>query len=215
MRTGDRHILPILLAVPVGGEPVRRQRHQWPGDRRAALAAIGCGLALTACGASGGGGTGTGTNSSGGYTVALKYATCMRAHGVPNFPDPSPNGGGIDVSPGSGVNPQSPAFATAQQACGKIGGGPGAGHPLPAAQRRQLLALSRCMRAHGVPNFPDPVFPSTGGARIQIAPGSGLDPTSPAFQAASRTCGGPRPGLRFHRPVGAGGGAKAPVASGG
>lgn len=42
------------------------------------------------------------------------------------------------------------------------------------------LALARCMRAHGVPKFPDP-----GG---QLGPGSGADPASPAFQAA---IGGP------------------------
>jgi hypothetical protein len=38
------------------------------------------------------------------------------------------------------------------------------------------LALARCMRAHGVPGFPDP-----GG---RVGPGSGADPASPAFQSA-------------------------------
>ncbi|HLK00184.1 MAG TPA: hypothetical protein VKU39_09785 [Streptosporangiaceae bacterium] len=37
-------------------------------------------------------------------------------------------------------------------------------------------AFARCMRAHGVPKFPDP-----GG---QLGPGSGADPASAAFQAA-------------------------------
>ena len=54
---------------------------------------------------------------------------------------------------------------------------------LTAAPREQLqtqaLQRAQCMRAHGVPNFPDPGSPP--------APGS-IDPQSPAFQAAARTC---------------------------
>jgi hypothetical protein len=41
------------------------------------------------------------------------------------------------------------------------------------------LALARCMRAHGVPNFPDP-----NGQAGQLGPGSGVDPASQAYQAA-------------------------------
>jgi hypothetical protein len=45
------------------------------------------------------------------------------------------------------------------------------------------------MRSHGVPNFPDPVFKSTGGGiGIQIG-GAGIDPGSPAFQNAAKQCG--------------------------
>jgi hypothetical protein len=57
---------------------------------------------------------------------ALKMAACMRAHGVSNFPDPqvsSAPGGGVGVrigGPGSGIDPNSPAFKSAQQACGSI-----------------------------------------------------------------------------------------------
>ena len=195
MRTGHRHILPIFAAALVG---------------------LGCSLVLADCGAAAAGtGTGTGTAGSGGANPALKYAQCMRAHGVTNFPDPSPSGGGIDIGPGSGINPQSPVFGSAQQACAKIGGPGGPGHPVTASQHQRLLALSQCMRTHGVPGFPDPVFPATGGATIQLQRGSGVDPTSPAFQAASRTCGGPRPGPGFHRAVAVGGGANARVPSGG
>jgi hypothetical protein len=69
----------------------------------------------------------------GGLEVAkkngLKFAACMRSHGVPNFPDPqiqSGPGGGIGVRiGGAGINPQSPAFQSAQKACGKLFGGLG------------------------------------------------------------------------------------------
>ena len=53
--------------------------------------------------------------------------------------------------------------------------------------------MSRCMRSHGVPNFPDPTFqsgPGGGvGVGIKIGNGSGIDPSSPAFQAAQKECG--------------------------
>jgi len=49
---------------------------------------------------------------------ALKFAECMRAHGVSNFPDPSTSGGGISLG-GPGMNMNSPQFQSAQHACQK------------------------------------------------------------------------------------------------
>jgi hypothetical protein len=48
----------------------------------------------------------------------LKFAACMRTHGVPSFPDPTFSGGGVRVQIGGpGVSPSSPAFKAAQQSC--------------------------------------------------------------------------------------------------
>ncbi len=54
----------------------------------------------------------------------LKLSRCMRANGEPKFPDPSSNG--IQISPSSGIDPQSPQFLAAQKACAKefLGGSP-------------------------------------------------------------------------------------------
>jgi hypothetical protein len=59
---------------------------------------------------------------------ALAFSACMRKNGVANFPDPQFGAGGkvgINISPSSGIDPQSPQFKHAQQACqkdfGKIG----------------------------------------------------------------------------------------------
>jgi hypothetical protein len=59
----------------------------------------------------------------------LSYSACMRSHGVPKFPDPNFSGGHISlsISSGSGIDPQSPQFQSAQKACqgdlpGKLGG---------------------------------------------------------------------------------------------
>jgi hypothetical protein len=49
----------------------------------------------------------------------LKYAQCMRSHGVPKFPDPKA-GGALTVGSKSGVDPNTPQFKAAAQACQKI-----------------------------------------------------------------------------------------------
>ena len=46
----------------------------------------------------------------------LAFAACMRRHGVPKFPDPSPRGGFV-TSASSTADPSSPQFQAAQKAC--------------------------------------------------------------------------------------------------
>ena len=78
-----------------GGVMRRRVRWSSPTARLAALAV--CAIALAACGSA------SNPSSSGSAgTQAVKYADCMRANGVPNFPDPGSNG--------ALPNPASPAF---------------------------------------------------------------------------------------------------------
>lgn len=55
----------------------------------------------------------------------------------------------------------------------------------------QFLALSRCMRSHGVPDFPDPT--TGGGVGIvlpHVGPGSDLNPDNPAYKRANKACQG-------------------------
>ena len=66
---------------------------------------------------------------------AMQYAECMRKHGVPNFPNPVE--GHIQLQPGDGVEPGSPALEAAEKACQVFApqgapGGPGA-RPGPSA----------------------------------------------------------------------------------
>jgi hypothetical protein len=66
--------------------------------------------------------------------------------------------------------------------------------------QQEALNYSRCMRSNGVPNFPDP---QPGGGFVFRA-GAGVDPSSPAFEAARAKCqkqiplGGPTPGSTTH-----------------
>jgi hypothetical protein len=153
-----------------------------------------------------GGGAATAVLGGGGGAKLLKFSECMRAHGVPNFPDPSANGS-ISISSSTGVNPQSAQVQKAQDICGKLLS-LGNVAPSPAEQAQALanaLKFSQCMRSHGVTNFPDPQS-SGGGAHIgiRISANSGLDPSSPIFQAAQKACQGNLPLLS------AGGPTKAP-----
>ena len=91
---------------------------------------------------------------------AFAFARCMRANGVPTFPDPAP-GGGFAFHASAGFI-SSPAFKAAQARCGKLlptPGGPG-GPSFPpqvtAHALAQLRTVAQCMRAHGISGFPDP-----------------------------------------------------------
>jgi len=155
---------------------------------------------------SGGGQAQTSGGSGGGASLAIaggkaadmtKFASCMRSHGVPNFPDPSAQGG-ISITPSMGIDPSSPQFQSAQGACQKLM--PRGQAPSPAQQAQmqtQALKFSACMRSHGLPNFPDPTF-SGCGVSLKINSSSGIEPNSPQFQAAQKACQKNLPGLATH-----------------
>ncbi len=167
------------------------------GGRRllTALAVASCAVALASCGAS----AKPSAAAPGGQTRDLAFANCMRSHGVPNFPDPSA-GGGIQITAGSGINPRSPAFQSAQKACSQFQAN--GGHPPATSASEKLAALTfaKCMRAHGQPNFPDPSLTAPVGApRVLVLRGMvfalppGVDPKSTAFSRAGAACGGNLP----------------------
>jgi len=122
----------------------------------------------------------------------VKFSQCMRTHGEPEFPEPSEGGIHIENHNGHGPNPESSRFKAAEKACAKYA--PHKLAPSPAQQAKMqeaALKFSECMRHHGVPNFPDPKFSTSGGAvRVKLGgPGSsGINPSSPQFQDAQRAC---------------------------
>jgi hypothetical protein len=129
----------------------------------------------------------------------VKFSECMRSRGVSGFPDPStggqsPNSFGIDgynFNLPAGLSTQSPAYVSADKICGSFigsGGGPALNPALLARARQHEVALAECMRAHGVPNFPDPVVTSDGHGIASSSGGASLNPRSPAFQQAQTYC---------------------------
>lgn len=154
----------------------------------AAVAALTCAAVIAACGSAG---KPAGTGAGGGPLLA--YARCIRAHGVPNFPDPSPTGGLI-IS--DDIDPQSPAFRSAQRACNQLAQSGRGQTDASESRKLQLLSLARCMRTHGVPNFPDPTSspppPSSGnvigGGGWFLALGPAPERQSPAYKRATAAC---------------------------
>jgi hypothetical protein len=49
----------------------------------------------------------------------LQFSSCMRSHGLKDFPDPSNGGLRVSVHPGSDLDPASPTFQKAMKACQK------------------------------------------------------------------------------------------------
>ena len=123
----------------------------------------------------------------------LKYAKCMRDHGV-NMPDPQfdSNGGGTVRIEQRGGKEADPAKArAAENACRHFQDEvkpPPMSEKQQAEMRKRALANSKCMRDHGIANFPDPQFGTDGRMTMEIKKGSGFDPNSPKFQAAQKAC---------------------------
>jgi hypothetical protein len=115
----------------------------------------------------------------------------MRASGVTNFPDLGSNGmliqGNAHTISVNGVSVSAPAFLAARSECQKYL--PPAHASTTQTQSARGLNFAKCMRSHGVPNFPDPkVISSSGGNQRVYLPG--VNQQSPAFEAAAKACGG-------------------------
>jgi len=144
----------------------------------AGLLAAGCSSGPTpgaphAVGASDGG---TGVNA--GPDAKRLYLSCLSTHGV-HIPPPGagPNG--------SEVNWNSPQLRRAEQACRPLLPNPGGAEPITAQDQVDYLKAASCMRAHGVPEFPDPVF-ANGGVHFPVP--AGINTHSPQVLRAVATC---------------------------
>lgn len=139
--------------------------------------------------------------SSGGGSgdASLRFAHCMQTHGVPSFPEPDASG---QFTLPAGMNTSSTTYQAAQSKCQRFMGGglPAAGastHP-SAAVLATLLRDARCMRRHGISQFPDPISTmpslthfagviSDRDGAILVFPAS-LDMQSPEFIQSAAAC---------------------------
>jgi hypothetical protein len=95
----------------------------------------------------------------------LAFSHCMRSHGVPNFPDPQPGASNAKFPGAQQLGVGSSQLRAAENACWHVLP-PGTDDQFPPAEvpllLRGMLPFARCMRSHGVPNFPDPAVDSEG-----------------------------------------------------
>lgn len=137
--------------------------------------------------------TAVATTTSSAEPSRTAFAACLSSHGflasigsAATAANSALSIAGVVI--GGNIDPSSPRFQAAMQACRKFlpGGGPPAMTPAQQAEHAKAMAsFAACMRKHGVPSFPDP------NGQGMFSPGSikGLDPSAPVFQAAFKVCG--------------------------
>jgi hypothetical protein len=183
-------------------EPRRRDRLHRAALLTAGILAVG--VAIAACGSPSSPVVATGstttttsttlaTSPAGGGRGApslLAYASCMRTHGVPNFPDPAGKGGipkPALVTALKAVS-NSQAQAASKDCQDLLPSGGLSGQPvqtIPVQDQQDYLRAVACLRSHGITNFPDPVF-SGGSVHFSIPPSINTDSTQ--FKQAQLIC---------------------------
>jgi hypothetical protein len=146
-------------------------------------------LLISACGSSSGSPSATASDSP--AAAALKYASCMRKHGVAGYPDPqvttNPDGSVATAIAGPANASAAPAFRTAQKACSAILLAQSSSGP-SGPSRQQFLAFAHCLHTHGISDFPDPN--TQGRITGQMIDASGVDLKAPSFMTAADACVG-------------------------
>jgi hypothetical protein len=152
----------------------------------AALLAAGA-IAVASCGGDPADADGEGQAAS--RDAALKFAQCMREHGV-DMADPGTGGRAtLKVGPGEKTTPEE--MEEAEKACEKYQTDiepPELSEEQQQEFKEAALAHARCMREHGIENFPDPTLDEDGGVQVRITQGSGIDPEDDDFKDAQEAC---------------------------
>ena len=178
--------------TPVDGPP-RRARP--PAIRIAAAILTTAAMALFAAACSGPSSADTSSPSAAGPASSspaagssataqsvVAYSQCMRANGVPKYPDPA-SGGQLPKGDAQAFGVSDSQFQAAQRTCQHLlptGGSFDqqahdcieAGDCPPALVQQMLTAdrkFAQCMRSHGVPNWPDPTIGANGGPVFKVS----------------------------------------------
>lgn len=197
----DRPASPEKLMTNYSNRVRRWPRWRWPASKQslaAIIVTVSLVLLAAACGgspSSAGRSTGSaGASTSGGTSShLLAFASCMRSRGVPSFPDPSSS----EKFPGAqqlGVSDSQ--FQTAYNTCKHLlpNGGGGGNQTQLQQEENALLPFARCMRSHGISDWPDPsIHTNSTGQTAAVfdligtsLDGNGFD--APRVQAASNAC---------------------------
>jgi hypothetical protein len=123
-----------------------------------------------------------GDNSASKVEDAVKFAECMRNNGVSEFPDPNASGDfAYGIKAGSPLDPSSTAWQHAISACKNLEPAGLIPTHFTTQQIAARLKFAQCMRANGVPNFPDP---TSNGPLIVVRNAQ----SNPAIQAGLQKC---------------------------
>jgi hypothetical protein len=169
--------------------------HSRARDVTAIAATAGLALLAVACSSSpsSSAGPGGGPNAAGTPTIvaAIAYTQCMRSHGVPEYPGPNSSGDLPKIIPAqvSQLGVSESQFTAAGKACQSLWPYQA---PTQAQGEQELtndLKFARCMRANGLPNFPDPITTSSGRVEFVLSISKlGANPESPLVQTKAHAC---------------------------
>jgi hypothetical protein len=169
-----------------GHRPLQLRLAQVAVGLTAALLAAACSSSPSPGKAGGSDGSG-GSGGSGGGASAVAWSQCVRAHGIPNFPDPD-SSGQVPKETASQLGVSDAVLAAATGACENLN----PNNPQTPQTSQQILAngltLAKCMRAHGVPKFPDPTTSSSGSHFVISVSNDGFSPSDPQIIAKARAC---------------------------
>jgi hypothetical protein len=175
----------------------RRTRPRIARTAAAIIATAAVALLAAACGgspSSASSSTGTGGSSNAGGSAnsqLLAFAHCVRSLGVPNFPDPRPGASNAKFPGAQQLGVSSSRYQAAENDCERLLPA-GVGDQFPSAEIPLLLSgmreFSQCVRAHGVPNWPDPTVDSSGHPGFNLVGIQGLNSDSPQVQAVLNQC---------------------------
>jgi len=174
-----------------------------PSPRLATTPAAAAGfLALVVAGCGGGSHVSAGSGAASvdqRAAVALRdYARCVRAHGIPSFPDPQVGTDGVPRYPDSAPRIPAATQHACRRAAAQIPPDYTSTTAVSSSDFEKLVELARCIRAHGIPDWPDPnplgEFPIN--ARIQQ---SGKREIGPAVHACARLNPNPAGGVNVVR----------------
>ena len=160
---------------------MRRPRRARPPISRTTTAMIAAAVALLAAGCGGPSSAGSGGSPAAGGSAdpasAVAYSHCVRGHGVPNYPDPS-SGGTLPKVSAQQLGVSNSRLQAAQRACQHLLPASGASLNVNSLRQCELTGdcpqplvqqalndgriIARCMRSHGVANWPDPTTDSEG-----------------------------------------------------
>ncbi len=121
-------------------------------------------------------------------TGVVVYSSCMRSHGVPGFPDPN-SSGTFDGNEIKQLRAGQTRVREADRACihllpnGVVPIAPR--YTITHADQLDYLDGAACMRRHGIPDFPDPMFQSNG---VTFSIPSSIDKNSPRVRSALGIC---------------------------
>jgi hypothetical protein len=88
--------------------------------------------------------------------VLRELAHCIRAHGLPGFPDPQLGANGVPVFPNSAPRVPPETRQACQSIANRIPPAYSVTTAVSPSDFAKLLRFARCVRAHGVPDWPDP-----------------------------------------------------------